>query len=102
MAPCCRGCYGPPVNYGLLGLLEIVEGGETISVGRGKESALLAILLLHANAPVSTDRLIRDLWAEAPPENAAKNLQQYVSRLRRAIGSDRLATTPGGYSLRVE
>jgi DNA-binding SARP family transcriptional activator/ABC-type branched-subunit amino acid transport system substrate-binding protein len=90
------------VNYGLLGLLEIVEGGETVSVGRGKESALLAILLLHANTPVSTDRLVADLWGERPPENAVKNVQQYVSRLRRVLGADRLATTPGGYSLRVE
>jgi YVTN family beta-propeller protein len=90
------------VKYGLLGLLEIVEGDERVPVGRGKESALLAILLLHANEPVSTDRLIRDIWGEKPPENAVKNVQQYVSRLRRAIGPDRLATTPGGYSLRVE
>jgi DNA-binding SARP family transcriptional activator/ABC-type branched-subunit amino acid transport system substrate-binding protein len=90
------------VKYGLLGLLEIVEGDERVSVGRGKESALLAILLLHANTPVSTDRLVADLWGERPPENAVKNVQQYVSRLRRAIGADRLATTPGGYSLRVE
>jgi YVTN family beta-propeller protein len=90
------------VRYGLLGLLEIVEGGETVSVGRGKESALLAILLLHANQPVSTDRLVADLWGEQPPENAVKNVQQYVSRLRRALGADRLATTPGGYSLHVE
>jgi DNA-binding SARP family transcriptional activator/ABC-type branched-subunit amino acid transport system substrate-binding protein len=89
------------VRYGLLGLLEIVEGDETVSVGRGKESALLAILLLHANTPVSTDRLIRDLWGDTPPENAAKNVQQYVSRLRRAIGSGRLVTTPAGYTLEV-
>jgi DNA-binding SARP family transcriptional activator/ABC-type branched-subunit amino acid transport system substrate-binding protein len=90
------------VKYGLLGLLELVEGGETVSVGRGKESALLAILLLNANTPVSTDRLVADLWGERPPGNAVKNVQQYVSRLRRAVGAGRLATTPGGYSLRLE
>jgi DNA-binding SARP family transcriptional activator/ABC-type branched-subunit amino acid transport system substrate-binding protein len=90
------------VKYGLLGLLEIVDGDERVPIGRGKESALLAILLLHANTPVSTDRLVAELWGERPPENAVKNVQQYVSRLRRSIGADRLATTPGGYSLRVE
>jgi DNA-binding SARP family transcriptional activator/ABC-type branched-subunit amino acid transport system substrate-binding protein/streptogramin lyase len=90
------------VRYGLLGLLEVVEGDEAVSVGRGKESALLAILLLHANEPVSADRLTQELWEDASPPNAIKNIQQYVSRLRRALGSERVATTPGGYSLRVE
>jgi DNA-binding SARP family transcriptional activator/ABC-type branched-subunit amino acid transport system substrate-binding protein/streptogramin lyase len=90
------------VNFGLLGLLEVTDGGGPVSVGRGKESALLAVLLLHANEPVSPDRLTQDLWGDAAPANAAKNIQQYVSRLRRALGADRLVTTPGGYSLRVE
>ena len=89
------------MEFGLLGLLEVVDGGEPIVVGRGKESGLFAILLLHANEPVSTDRLIGALWGERPPENAAKNVQQYVSRLRRSLGADRLRTTPGGYLVRV-
>ncbi|HUK45092.1 MAG TPA: BTAD domain-containing putative transcriptional regulator [Gaiellaceae bacterium] len=90
------------MNFGLLGLLEVLEGGEPIAVGRGKESALLAILLLHANEPVSTDRLTHGLWGERAPENAAKNVQQYVSRLRRVLGPDRLETTPGGYALHLQ
>jgi DNA-binding SARP family transcriptional activator/ABC-type branched-subunit amino acid transport system substrate-binding protein len=90
------------VEFGLLGLLEVVDGHEGVTVGRGKESSLLAILLLHANEPVSADRLIRELWGERSPENAAKSVQQYVSRLRKSLGAERLLTTPGGYVLQVE
>jgi DNA-binding SARP family transcriptional activator/ABC-type branched-subunit amino acid transport system substrate-binding protein len=90
------------VNFDLLGLLQLTEEGEPVAVGRGKESALLAILLLHANEPVSTDRLTHDMWGERPPENAANNIHQYISRLRRVIGPDRLETTPGGYALHLQ
>jgi DNA-binding SARP family transcriptional activator len=51
------------LRFGLLGQTEVLDGeGGPVAVGRGKESALLAILLLHANEPVSTDRLIEELW----------------------------------------
>ena len=90
------------MEFRLLGLLEVVDNGRAVSIAHGKESALLALLLLHANEPVSADRLIHELWGERAPENAGKNVQQYVSRLRRHLGADRLATTPGGYLLRVE
>jgi DNA-binding SARP family transcriptional activator/ABC-type branched-subunit amino acid transport system substrate-binding protein len=90
------------VEFGLLGLLDVVDRGRAVPIGRGKESALLAVLLLHANNPVSADRLVHELWGERAPENAAKNVQQYVSRLRRHLGAERLVTTPGGYLLEVE
>jgi DNA-binding SARP family transcriptional activator len=88
------------VEFGLLGLLEVWDQGQGVSFGRGRESALLAILLLRANTPVSADLLVRELWTEPAPPNAAKSVQQYVSRLRRRVG-ERLATTPGGYVLSV-
>jgi DNA-binding SARP family transcriptional activator/ABC-type branched-subunit amino acid transport system substrate-binding protein/streptogramin lyase len=90
------------VEFRLLGLLEVASGNDTIPLGHGKESALLAVLLLRANEPVSVDRLIGDLWGESPPPNAGKNVQQYVSRLRRRLGAERLERTPGGYLLHLE
>jgi DNA-binding SARP family transcriptional activator/ABC-type branched-subunit amino acid transport system substrate-binding protein len=89
------------VEFRLLGLLQVGEGGRTIDLPRGKERALLAVLLLHANEPVSTDRLVDALWGERPPGNATKTLQVYVSRLRKSVGGERLTTTPAGYSLSV-
>ena len=89
------------MEFRLLGLLQVAEGGRALDLPRGKERALLAVLLLHANVPVSTDRLVDALWGERPPEHATKTLQVYVSRLRKSVGGDRLATTPAGYSLTV-
>jgi DNA-binding SARP family transcriptional activator len=68
----------------------------------------LAILLLHANEVVSTDRLIEELWGERPPASAPKSLQAYISRLRHALegaqrnGADSvIVTRGGGYLIRV-
>jgi DNA-binding SARP family transcriptional activator/ABC-type branched-subunit amino acid transport system substrate-binding protein len=91
------------VEFRLLGLLQVQEGeGEAVPIGGGKESALLALLLLHRNEPVSADRAVAELWGEQPPATAEKSVQQYVSRLRRRLGWERLATTPAGYVLRLE
>jgi DNA-binding SARP family transcriptional activator len=90
------------MEFRLLGLFE-VDSGEAgvVPVGPGKESALLAVLLLHANEPVSVDRLVEELWGDERPANAAKTVQVYVSRLRKRLDADRLLTTAGGYLLRT-
>ena len=90
------------MEFRMLGLLEVVDDGRPVTVGPGKESALLALLLLNANQPLSTDRLIDELWDERQrPENAAKTVQIYVSRLRGRLDSERILTTPAGYMLRA-
>jgi DNA-binding SARP family transcriptional activator len=65
---------------------------------------LLALLLLHANEVVSSDRLIDELWGEEPPGSGTAALQVRVSQLRKGLGAiaDRLETKPPGYVLRVE
>jgi DNA-binding SARP family transcriptional activator len=78
--------------------------------GGAKQRALLAILLLHANEAMSSDRLIDDLWGSRPPETAANALQVYVAQLRKLLEPERargapskvLTTRPGGYLLSVE
>ncbi len=96
-----------PLEFLVLGSLEVREGGRTVPLGRGNERALLALLLLNANEPVSTERLVDELWGERPPPTAAKIVQNYVSRLRRALTSaapeeeGRLLTREAGYELRV-
>ena len=89
------------MRFQLLGLLEVVDGGRRIEFVRAKERALLALLLLSANEPVSTDRVIEALWGDRPPEHATKTVQIHVSRLRKRLDARRLTTTPGGYLLRV-
>jgi eukaryotic-like serine/threonine-protein kinase len=91
------------MRFSLLGLLEVAsEETGPVAIGPGKESALLAVLLLHANEPVSVDRLAEDLWAQARPANPEKTIQVYVSRLRKRLGAQRLLTTAGGYVIRTD
>lgn len=90
------------MEFRLLGPLEVVDRDSALVLGGGKQRALLAVLLLHANEVVSTDRLLDDLWGASPPATADKSIQLYVSRLRKALGEGRLVTRRPGYVLRVE
>jgi YVTN family beta-propeller protein len=85
----------------LLGPLEVLADGRRVPVARGREGALLAMLAINARRPVAVDRLVEDLWEGEPPEHAAKSVQIYVSRLRKALGNDAIATTAAGYVLQV-
>jgi DNA-binding SARP family transcriptional activator/DNA-binding beta-propeller fold protein YncE len=89
------------MDFRVLGSLEVVENGEQLRLGGLKQRSLLAILLLHPNQVLSTDRLIDDLWGDQPPETAANVLQVYVSQLRKRLGADRLLHRGKGYELRV-
>jgi peptide/nickel transport system substrate-binding protein len=61
------------------------------------------MLALHANEPVSVDRVAEGLWDEQPPATAAKMVQIYVSRLRKLLdgGDAEILTRGRGYELRV-
>src|SRR4051812_9349485 len=59
-------------------------------------------MAVHANEVVSADRLIDVLWTDSPPTSAPHTLQALVSRLRRALGTDRVETVRPGYRLRVD
>src|SRR5262245_35649908 len=87
------------------GPLEVVEGGQPVPLGRLKERLVLAVMLLHANEFVSRERLIDELWGEAPPPTARKALNVYVSKLRKALtrdGLDPIATEDGGYRFGID
>jgi DNA-binding SARP family transcriptional activator/streptogramin lyase len=90
------------MEFRILGPLEVVDDGRPVSIRRGKEQALLAYLLLHANEIVPSGRLIDALWDERPPATASKILQNAVSHLRKELGEGRLLTRDPGYVLRVE
>ncbi len=93
------------MEYRILGPLEVVEDGLQVALGTLKERLVLGVLLLHANEFVSRERLIDDLWGEAPPPTARKAVNVYVSKLRKALslaGADPISTASGGYRLIVE
>jgi DNA-binding SARP family transcriptional activator len=70
---------------------------------------VFAILVVYLNQVVSIDRLIDELWGQAPPSAATASLQAYVSNLRRVLEPGRkprapaavLVSEPPGYALRV-
>jgi DNA-binding SARP family transcriptional activator/streptogramin lyase len=93
------------VEFRILGPLEVVEDGEPVALGTLKERLVLGVLLLHANEFVSRERIIDDLWGEAPPPTARQAVNVYLSKLRKALGragADPIATASGGYRLHVD
>ncbi|WP_461171987.1 winged helix-turn-helix domain-containing protein [Arthrobacter sp. Z1-9] len=92
-----------------LGPLDVVAGGEHISVGGTKQRIVLACLALRANTVVTTDTLIEALWADNPPTKPGPQLQVYVANLRqvleparpKGVASQRLVGRAGGYLLSV-
>src|SRR5436305_9655195 len=90
------------MEFRVLGLLEVWDDGRALELGRGRQRALLALLLLHANETVSTDRLVDALWGEAAPATAPKVIQGYVSQLRRTLAADAIVTHGAGYRLQVD
>jgi YVTN family beta-propeller protein len=89
------------VEFRLLGLLEVVTADGPVQIVRGRESALLALLLLHRNEPLSSDRIVEELWGEAASQHAAQSVRIYISRLRKSVGAGRIETTGGGYLIRT-
>src|SRR5215210_5147880 len=90
------------MQFGILGPLEVRADGRSVPLGGAKPRAVLAVLALHANRPVSGERLAVALWGEDVPPGAVKTVQVYVARLRKALADPEvLVTTPAGYRLRV-
>src|SRR6187200_3447209 len=77
------------MDFRILGPLEVLDDGRTLTLAGSKPRALLALLLLHPNETLTTDRLIDELWGDRAPAGAAKTLQMHISRLRKALaGAD--------------
>jgi DNA-binding SARP family transcriptional activator len=90
------------MEFRILGPLEVVEDGRPIALGGPKQRALLALLLLTPNRPVSVDRLVDVLWSGEPP-TASNALQYHVSRLRKTLGDGAaIVTQEPGYLIHVD
>lgn len=97
------------VRLGVLGPITASRGDEQVDLGPLKQSAVLAVLLLHANQPVSTDVIVDAVWAERPPEHGPNVVSKYVGRLRRLIDGPETPPDDGilrrvgpGYLARVD
>jgi predicted ATPase/DNA-binding SARP family transcriptional activator len=96
------------VEFGILGPVRIVAGDRTLTGGSGQRRAVLAVLIIHAPAPVSVDRLIDELWGEQPSATAKHAVAVHVSALRKLLrdagAGDEVAlrTSRAGYALEVD
>ncbi|HUN36818.1 MAG TPA: BTAD domain-containing putative transcriptional regulator [Trebonia sp.] len=65
---------------------------------------MLATLLLNAGRVVSVDDLAEALWGPSPPPSARVTVQNYVMRLRKALGTAgaRISTQPHGYIIHAD
>jgi YVTN family beta-propeller protein len=91
-------------EFRVLGPVGASRDGVELELGPRKQRAVLAVLLLNENRVVPTERLIDELWGDAPPETARAALQVYIAGLRKALGDAGLALTTRspGYVLAVE
>ena len=83
------------MGIGVLGPV-VSDGG--VAFGR-RDRAVLTALAIRVGQPVSEDQLIEAVWGEDPPRSAHKSLQGCVFRIRQALGSDVIRTSPQGYAL---
>ncbi len=90
------------MEFRILGPLEVWDRGGEVVLGGPKPRGLLAVLLLHPNEVVPTDRLIDELWGEDSPERATAALRVNVSRLRKALPRNVLTTRSPGYLIEVK
>jgi DNA-binding SARP family transcriptional activator len=95
------------MEFLILGPLEVRSNGHSLPLGGPKQRAVLALLLLGANRVVARERLIAELWPDAPGRDSEHALRLQISRVRKALsaagdGQQRIVTRAPGYILRVE
>ncbi|KRA38352.1 MULTISPECIES: BTAD domain-containing putative transcriptional regulator [unclassified Nocardioides] len=78
-----------------------VDGTDLTQLDR-KTRGLLQLLALSRGRPVPVDALVDALWGERPPARPTDQVAVLASRLRRALGRDRVERTDGGYRLCAE
>ena len=92
-----------PIEFLVLGPLEVRVDGRSIPLGGAKQRAVLGVLLLHADEVVPNDLIVDGVWGDEPPPSAAHTVEGYVSRLRRAIEphGPSFVRQGGGYRLEL-
>ncbi len=93
------------LEFCLLGPVVVRCGGVAVPVPRGRQRAVLALLLLNAGRVVSVGEIAETLWGPAPPPSASATVRNYVKRLRRGLGNAdqaRIVTRSPGYMIRVD
>ncbi|CAM3556629.1 OmpR/PhoB-type domain-containing protein [Tsukamurella ocularis] len=83
---------------GVLG--PVVAGGRPVPGVRARR--LVVALVLADGRPVSADRLVDEVWGDAPPKSPHAALHTQISRVRALIRPAGLVAVAGGYRLDAE
>jgi predicted ATPase/DNA-binding SARP family transcriptional activator/class 3 adenylate cyclase len=91
-------------DFRILGPFEVAGTGGVVDLRGAKRRGLLACLVVHAGQPMSTDRLVEELWGASGSDGAARTVQTYVSQLRKLLRGEGagLETRAEGYVLKVD
>ena len=95
---------GTTLRFGVLGRITVTRDGTAVPITAAMPRAILAALLMQANKPVPTTRLVSGLWGDNPPRSAAASLNNHIFRLRRHLadpGRDLIRATESGYVIRI-
>jgi DNA-binding SARP family transcriptional activator len=90
------------MDFRVLGPLEVWRDGIKVPLGKPRERAVLALLLLSANEVVPREELIDRLWGDEPPPTAKAALHNAVSALRGVLGEEAIETVGAGYRMQVQ
>ncbi len=97
------------MEFRILGPLEAWADGERVDLGPHKQRALLALLLIHVDRVVPTDRILDQLWGDFA-DGKQNALWVHISRLRSTLEPGRtergqshvLLTRDRGYMIRSD
>ncbi|MGW2185043.1 AfsR/SARP family transcriptional regulator [Streptomyces sp. NPDC001667] len=98
--------HSPP-QVGILGPLEVRSAGGAgtgAAVSGIRVRTLLAALTARLGQAMSTERILKEVWADNPPATDRKAVAVAVLRLRRVLGDNEgrwLLTRPSGYVLDI-
>jgi DNA-binding SARP family transcriptional activator len=91
-----------PVEFRVLGPLEVRVHDRPLPLGGTRPRVVLAALLLGRNTVVPVERLISAIWGDEPPGTPTAQIQAAVSTLRKTLGASRIVTRTPGYLVRID
>jgi DNA-binding SARP family transcriptional activator len=103
-------CEVSPLEFRILGVFEVLDGGKSVSIGTPRSRTVLGVLLTRPNEVVSVDRLVDELWPDRPPSGARAQVHDYISKIRRSLragpggrqAAARVVTRKPGYLIEVD
>jgi DNA-binding SARP family transcriptional activator len=89
-------------DFSILGPLRVMSSDVELRIGGLRQQRLLAVLLLNPDRAVTFDRIVDELWDDAP-RSARQQVHNSIAELRRTLASVdcQVVTTAVGYQLKV-